>query len=422
MIKHLGKSVLCALLERQIKQLRKRHQFSIVAVCGSVGKTSTKLAIAQTLAFKQRVIYQDGNYNDRLTVPLVLFGHTEPHIFNAFAWLRILASNAQKLRKSYDYDIAVLELGSDAPGQLKAFEYLQPEILIVTAVAAEHMEYFGSLGKVAEEELTPIEFSKRILINLDDVPAHFLPQKVYMGYGENEKAVYRLQEIVTKGLQGQEINMLLGIKSLRVQTQMIGKSISKSFMAAAAVADLLGWDAADIQAGLQNVTHVPGRMQILEGANGSVLIDDTYNASPIAAKAALGALYAVDAKQRIAILGTMNELGDTSQTEHENIGAHCDPAKLDLVVTIGKSANEYLATAAEKAGCKVARFDSPYEAGAYVKTLLSESTIVLAKGSQNGVFAEEALKQLLANPDDRSKLVRQSPYWLSVKQKQFPQR
>lgn len=421
MIKHLGKSVLCALLERQVKQLRKRHQFTIVAVCGSVGKTSTKLAIAQTLSSRSKVIYQNGNYNDRLTVPLVLFGENEPHIFNVFAWLSILARNARKLQRDYGYDIAVLELGTDAPGQLSEFEYLQPEILVVTAVAAEHMEYFGSLEKVAEEELSPIEFSKQILINLDDVPAQFLPQKVYMGYGENEKAVYRLQEIAAKGLQGQEISMLLGTKSLRVQTPMIGKSISKSFMAAAAVADLLEWDVADTQAGLKNVAHVPGRMQLLAGANGSVLIDDTYNASPIAVKAALGALCTIDAKQRIAILGTMNELGNTSQAEHESVGADCHPAKLDLVVTIGKPANEYLAAAAEKAGCKVARFDSPYEAGAHVKSLLSEGTVILAKGSQNGVFAEEALKPLLANLDDQNKLVRQSPYWLSVKQKQFPQ-
>ena len=82
MIKKLGKAVLCMKLESQVKRLRANNDFMIVAVGGSVGKTSTKLAIAKTLGASKKVIYQDGNYNDRLTVPLVLFGETEPAIFN----------------------------------------------------------------------------------------------------------------------------------------------------------------------------------------------------------------------------------------------------------------------------------------------------------------------------------------------------
>jgi UDP-N-acetylmuramoyl-tripeptide--D-alanyl-D-alanine ligase len=157
----------------------------------------------------------------------------------------------------------------------------------------------------------------------------------------------------------------------------------------------------------------------LPGIKNSTLIDDTYNASPVAAKAALDVLYAGQAPQRIAILGSMNELGGYSPEAHREVGDYCDPSKLNLVVTIGKDANQYLAPAAAVRGCQVATFINPYKAGNYVGEQLQEGAVVLAKGSQNRVFAEEALKVLLANAGDADKLVRQSPYWRSVKAKQF---
>jgi UDP-N-acetylmuramoyl-tripeptide--D-alanyl-D-alanine ligase len=115
----------------------------------------------------------------------------------------------------------------------------------------------------------------------------------------------------------------------------------------------------------------------------------------------------------------MNEMGRESAQMHEEIGAYCDPAKLQLLVTIGQEARDYIAAAAQKNGCEVASFNSPYEAGAYVKQQLHKGAVVLAKGSQNGVFAEESIKPLLANQADEAKLVRQSEHWLNIKKRQF---
>jgi UDP-N-acetylmuramoyl-tripeptide--D-alanyl-D-alanine ligase len=148
-------------------------------------------------------------------------------------------------------------------------------------------------------------------------------------------------------------------------------------------------------------------------------LDDTYNASPDATKAALDTLYKLPAVHKIALLGNMNELGDYSKQAHIAVGEYCDPKQLELVVTIGRDANTYLAAEAEKKGCTVARFDNPYKAGKYLESRLSKGAILLAKGSQNGVFAEEAIKQLLANPADTSKLVRQTPKWLKKKARAF---
>jgi UDP-N-acetylmuramoyl-tripeptide--D-alanyl-D-alanine ligase len=161
-------------------------------------------------------------------------------------------------------------------------------------------------------------------------------------------------------------------------------------------------------------------MQILPGIKDSVVIDDTYNASPLAVKAALDVLYAAKAKQRIAILGSMNELGAYSRQAHDEVGDYCDARKLDLVVTIGHDAKRWLAPAARRQGCTVQSFMNPHEAGAYVSGKLRKGGVVLAKGSQNGVFAEEALKPLLADPTDQAKLVRQSPAWLTKKSQRFP--
>jgi UDP-N-acetylmuramoyl-tripeptide--D-alanyl-D-alanine ligase len=160
-------------------------------------------------------------------------------------------------------------------------------------------------------------------------------------------------------------------------------------------------------------------MHVLRGLENSWLIDDTYNASPLATTAALRLLQAVEAPQRIAILGSMNELGATSEAAHAQIGALCDATKLDWVITIGKDAEAYLAPAAAAAGCQVRSFASPYEAGGFAHSVLQAGAVILAKGSQNGVFAEEALKVLLHDPAESEQLVRQSPAWLAIKKRQF---
>lgn len=411
MIKSLGKVFLSRLFESQVRTLRRQNDFKIVAVVGSVGKTSTKLAIAGALSGSLRVRYQDGNYNDRLTVPLALFNQSEPNIFGIFAWLRILLRNRRCLRQPYPYDVAVLELGIDAPDQMKHFSYLQPDFVVVTGVSAEHLEFLKSLDVVASEELLALTFSKQAVLNIDDIPAQYLPDQEYVSFGLS-KGDYHLLKRSTRDLAGQDLELRLADdRTLKVGVQLIGDQGAKAVLAAAAVSDLLGVSEAALISGLEHVTAVPGRMQILPGVNSTTVIDDTYNASPVAVKAALDVLYSVDAPQRIAILGSMNEMGNDSPAMHQEVGAYCDPAKLDLVVTIGQDAGQYLGSAAEKRGCQVQRFDHPLAAGQYVAAQVQSGAVILAKGSQNKVFAEEALVPLLANPADKSKLVRQSAYW-----------
>ena len=202
-----------------------------------------------------------------------------------------------------------------------------------------------------------------------------------------------------------------------VEIKLTALSIGKVYSAtsAAIVAEILQVAPNKINDSIKKLRPFSGRMQQLRGLNGSILIDETYNSSPEAVKEALDAIYGMVAPQKIAVLGNMNELGDYSKSAHEEIGNYCDPKKLDLVITIGKDANKYLAAAATKKGCKVLQFDDPYSVGNKVKEIVKNKGVVLFKGSQNGVFLEEALKINLEDKNDSSKLVRQSRWWMSKK-------
>lgn len=419
--KAVGRAIVCGILERQVRRLRARHNFSVVAVVGSVGKTSTKMAIASLLQGSRQVRWQEGNYNDRVTVPLIFFGHTAPRLMDVFAWVRIFWQNERIIARPYPYQAVIAELGTDGPGFMREFAYIRPELVVVTSVAPEHMAYFGTLDAVAREELAALNFAHRALVNIDDTPAQYLVDRNFVAYGSSADAAYRLIQRKAKGFAGQELVISLRGHNLSLNTNLLGYHGAKTVLAAAATADMLGLGLTDIATGLSAVAAVAGRMQILHGIKNTTIIDDTYNSSPEAAKAALDVLQSGDAPQRIAILGSMNELGAYSQQAHQEIGQYCDPAKLDLVVTVGADAQNYLAPAAKQAGCVVRSYLDPYKAGRYVKKQLQESAVILAKGSQNGVFTEEALKVLLADKADAAKLVRQSKHWMRLKQKQFKQ-
>jgi UDP-N-acetylmuramoyl-tripeptide--D-alanyl-D-alanine ligase len=418
--KALGRAIICRLLEAQVKRLRARHSFSVVGVAGSVGKTSTKIAVARVLQSSRRVMWQEGNYNDRVTVPLIFFGHPQPNIFNVFAWIKILIKNERMIAGTYPYQVVVAELGTDGPGQISQFAYLKPELVIVTAVTPEHMEYFGTLDAVAREELSALHFAKRTLVNIDDTPAEYLADRNYIGYGFGKDAAYRVTERKAAGMHGQKVTFdLADAGKFSFELPLLGEQGAKIALAAGAAAHMLGLDDADIRQGLSAITAFAGRMQILHGIKNSTIIDDTYNSSPVAAKAALDVIQSGDAPQKIAILGSMNELGDYSPQAHKEVGEHCDPTKLDWVVALGPDAKKYLAPIAKERGCRVKSFLDPYKAGRFVAKELKEGAVVLAKGSQNRVFAEEAVKSLLADKADEAKLVRQSAYWMGIKRKQF---
>lgn len=423
-MKKLAKSLVAKILGWQVRRLRKKNDFKVIAVAGSIGKTSTKLALARVLDQGFKVQFQQGNYNDLVSVPLIFFGQSMPSLFNPLAWLAVFLKNEKILRRKYPHEVVIVELGSDAPGQIAQFkQYIHADIGVLTAITPEHMEYFEDLEAVAREELSISGLVNTLFINQDLCNTEYF--KDLKGdirtYGIKQPAQIRMLNIKFDE-QAADFNIVSGSQSLvQARHEQVTEPQLYSITAAAAVAAELGATERAIEKGIRDIKPVSGRMQHLDGINNSQIIDDTYNASPEAMRAALDTLYRINAPQKIAILGNMNELGGYSQREHKAIGEYCDARELDLVVTIGPDANKYLAPAAAEKGCQVKSFDDPYAAGEYVKSIIEPKAVILAKGSQNGVFAEEAVKILLANPADSSKLVRQTDYWTKKKQKAFTQ-
>ncbi|QQS19805.1 hypothetical protein IPL85_06095 [Candidatus Saccharibacteria bacterium] len=416
--KLLGKAIVANILESQVIRLRQKHRFTVVAVAGSVGKTSTKLATAQLLGQNVRVQYQSGNYNDRVTVPLIFFGQEEPPLLNPFAWMRVFGEIAASLHHPYPYDVVVIELGTDKPGQMQRFAYTRPDITVLTAVAPEHMAYFGTLEAVAAEETKVFDYSGFVLVNADAVAPKLLVGR--------SSTTYSLRKGSAHGYYAESSRVNLGGQFLQIQTpsgvidahtKLVGQQGASSVLAAAAVADMLGLKHASIAEAIKELEPSAGRIQVLDGIKNSKLIDDTYNSSPIAVKAALDVVYGSRATQRIAVLGSMNELGAYSKEAHTEVGSYCEPNKLDFVLTLGSDSQRWLAPSARKNGCVVHSFSSQTACAAFVRKHLKTGAVVLVKGSQNGVFAEEVVKQLLAHPRDANKLVRQSSYWLRRKAK-----
>jgi UDP-N-acetylmuramyl pentapeptide synthase len=409
--------LVASLFEHQVRRVIKRHHLKVVAVAGSVGKTSTKSAIATVLSQKYRVLSGHRNYNSEIGLPLSVFELTVPSsLLNPIAWAYKLAQSEYRLR-NYPYEVLVLELGTDHVGEIPLYlRYLRPEVGVVTAVTPEHMEGFpGGLDEVAAEELALAAASKTIVINDHDVAAAY--QKQHLA---DHPHVVRYGPKADIHWAGRG-NLCLGERTAATDPPVIGDHMLSVALAAAAVGDLFKLSDHQIAEGVAAIRPVPGRMNPLSGAEGTTLIDDTYNSSPEAAVAALEALAAYPATgRRIAILGSMNELGPDSPRYHAEVGAAA--AGVDWLITIGAQANDHLGPAAVKAGLDPSRFkpaDSPYAAGRFVRTMLAAGDVVLIKGSQNRVFAEEATRQLLADPSDASKLVRQSPEWQRIKRQQF---
>lgn len=421
-MKKYFKALIVKLLWLQVDRLRRRHNPIVIAVAGSIGKTGTKSAIATVLSQTKKVRWQDGNYNDIVSVPLIFFGQDMPSLFNPIGWIRVFIYSERQIRGNYSPEIVVLEVGTDYDGNMDEFmARLHADYGVLSAISAEHMANFESMDAVANEELKLESMVDEILVNADQVDAKYL-KKIHtpITYGEGTYDCSINPSKLTKDLyRPVSFSLKTNKLSISFRTRLIGRQNLPGLAVAAILGDKLGLSANEIKAGLEKVKPIPGRMQLLLGKKQSLLIDDTYNASPEAVIAALNTLYEIPSTSRIAVLGQMNELGKFSESMHKKVGAKCDPAKLELLVTIGDDANNYLAESAEKEGCKVVRCPSPYHAADIVNSLLKKGTVVLLKGSQNGVFAEETTKQLLQRPSDHSKIVRQSDKWLKLKESQF---
>jgi len=414
-------------LEQAVVAYFQAHpEVKLVVVTGSVGKTSTKTAVAAMLAQRYRVRLHEGNHNTPMSVPLAILGVPYPdNVHSFFQWHDAVKAARAKIIAPTDVDVIVQELGADHPGDIAAFSrYLRPYMAVVTAVTPEHMEFFKTIDAVAAEELSAAGYSQTALINRDDIDGKYaeLITNPNLGtYGTSSTAEYHFEQqdfAVGKGHTGKFIGPELP-EGVDATIDVLGEHNLRPAIAAAAVGVKFGLAASDIKVGLEKIQPIAGRMNMLRGLNGSTIIDDTYNSSPAAAVSAVQTFYSLEAPQRVAIMGSMNELGDSSPEEHKKIGELFHPDIVEWVITIGDDAEKYLAPAAHAQGCQVRSFKNAVQAGAFAHSVMQPGSLILVKGSQGDVYAEEAVKILLLDQNDASKLVRQSPAWMAHKEAFF---
>lgn len=415
-------------MEGYVVSYFKAHpEVKLVVVAGSVGKTSTKTALATMLGQRYRVRLHEGNHNTHMSAPLAILGIPYPeHIKSIGEWREVFKAAEARILQAPDVDVIIQEIGADHPGEIAHFgTYLHPDIAVITAITPEHMEFFKSMEAVAQEELAAANFSNLAIINRDDIDgqyASYLTNQNVNTYGTSDTAEYHFIEesfSVHDGHIGQFAAPEFGGQTTPAIVKVLGEHNIRPAVAAAAVGLKFGLSAAEITNGFAQIRPIPGRMCLLEGVRDSMLIDDTYNSSPVAAQSAIQTFHSLQAPQRIVILGTMNELGEASATEHQKIGRMFRPDLIDWVVTVGEEAEKYLASAARAQGCQVKSFQNAVQAGGFVHGVLQEGAIVLVKGSQDAGYLEESVKILLKHQDQINLLVRQSPAWLAHKEQYF---
>jgi UDP-N-acetylmuramoyl-tripeptide--D-alanyl-D-alanine ligase len=207
-------------------------------------------------------------------------------------------------------------------------------------------------------------------------------------------------------------------ETISVQANVRDDFTLRQLVAATAVGVKLGMAPQEIAQGVASFSSLPGHMNRLDGVEGSVILDDTGNTSPLGVRTALQSLYRTPAPQRVAVLGSMRRLGPFAQTAHQEAGLLCDPVQLAWVVTVGDEANRWLAPAARGRGCQVKECANALDAGAFAHSVLEQGSVLLFNGHEEDLL-EEGVKVVLRRASDSEQLARQSPSELQQKMEAF---
>ena len=356
-------------LQRLGHEVRKRSAASVVAITGSAGKTTTKEVTADFLSARYVVYRNQGNLNNHIGLPLSLI----------------------ELRSGPE--IAVVELGMNHAGEIRTLVGLsEPDVRVWTNVGDAHIGYFGSREAIANakaEILEQLGPKTVVIANADDplVMAHVSGVAArIVTFGERTGAGVRAVSIEDRGVDGTVADVDSASGRLRLAVPLPGRVPLMNVLAATAVALEFGVPIASIEARAAALRPVSRRGEVTTLADGTRLIDDSYNASPVAMQAMLGALAATPGSaRRIAALGEMLELGDSGPALHRACGRAAADAHVDALVVVGGPAADGLADGAVAAGldaARVHRFATSTDAAAAIDRIVRPGDLVLVKGSR----------------------------------------
>ncbi len=382
----------------------------VIAVTGSVGKTSAKEAIYAVVSGKFETRKNIKNYNNEFGLPFTIIGVDSPKS-NPVKWLMLFMKSFWMVYGYSHYPkVLVLELGIDRPGDMDALmDIIKPDIAVLTTIGISHLEYFSSEQQIFEEksrifrDLGPKDFA---VLNIDDSKVRQAIPKLHsriIGYGSEPTAEVRIVDYKTSYSNNNKTFgtlMHLNYKGSVVPVflnNILGLPHVSASAAGVAVGIAMGMQLTEISEGLLRYQPEPGRMRPIPGIHGSTIIDDTYNAAPLSMKVAIEELVHFPAAHKIAVLGDMLELGELSDKAHKDVAAQIMNSSIDYFVAVGpqmKLAYSELKRSMFKED-HLFWFEKSSDAFEKVQSIVRDNTVVLVKGSR-GMHMENIVKEISA--------------------------
>ena len=374
--------ILRFILARQYARLLPRQKF--IGITGTVGKTTTAASCKEVLSDLGPVISTTDTSKQTANL--------DP-IFNLPKTVLRVGPKVKKV---------ILEMGIEYPGEMELWlSLVRPATAIVTAVNYAHSEFLGSIEQIAREKGKLVEQLPKTgtaILNWDDSYCRKLAERtqaevIYFGTDPKNCHVWAGNVKLDNFQVVFELNY--GVERVEIQSNFVGKHQIYPLLAAAALGIKEGLTLIKIKRALEKVKPPAHRLEVVAGHNGSVILDDSYNASPVAVEEAIDTLNYLPARRRIVVLGEMKELGSYSEKFHRQVADKIYKDKVDLVF-LGRGDTKYTADELLKLGFFPERMESDLQTPQIVARLLkilAKGDLVLIKGSR-GVRLDEVVKKL----------------------------
>lgn len=414
------KNILYWKLKILAKLVLYKYKPMIIAITGSVGKTSAKEAIYTILKDKYRVGRSIKNYNNEVGLPLSILGYNSSYGKNIFKWLAIFVLSFKKLilKDSKYPEVLILEMGADKPGDIAYLTSIaKPHIAVITTIGHSHLVNFGDIKKIAKEKCSLLDRLGKddwAVLNQDDAylqTAIANKKTKLMTFGKDEKSMVRINSVAIRekdGVYGTSFKINHKGAELPIfLPNVLGWQHAQATVTAISVAIIMGMNLVDIGKALLDYKTVKGRSNLIAGVKNTWIIDDTYNASPQSSMVALDILSSIETGgSRIAVFGDMLELGSYSEEGHREVGKKLASLGIDYLFVVGEKSRD-IARGAKQAGMsKDAIYHFPYteEAGRFLQDRIKEKDVVLVKGSR-GSKMEQIVYEIMAKPWEADELL-----------------
>lgn len=361
------------------KQYAKLYPSEIfIGVVGSVGKTTTVTASVAVLSQKYKTISTKPNLDPILNIPTTL------------------------LRLNPNIKKVVLEMGIEYKGEMDFYlSLVKPKTAVFTKISYVHNETLGDINEILQEKGRLIESLDRdgvAILNYDDPLSKKLADKckgtvLYYGMDSKNCTVWAGNPKIENFGTSFELN--LGVERVKVNFKLLGLHQVYAALAAALLGVVHGIPLTKIKIALESIEPTEHRLQVVPGPNGSILLDDTYNSSPVALDSAIDVLLAIPARRRVIILGEMRELGKYSERLHRLAAQRIYKEKLDQVF-LGQGEAAIIADELKSLGFWEERMEYNLTNSQLVSKLLKtlgKGDVCLIKGSR-AVRLDEVVKRI----------------------------